>query len=83
MTERVLIKEHLLKRSENENNNVGQFVNYGNNENSESDSEEDFQDGKRLLHRTRTLQGLFPMYIFNFINGFVLNFNNMENMLEL
>ena len=52
MTERVLIKEHLLKRSENENNNVGQFVNYGNNENSESDSEEDFQDGKRLLHRT-------------------------------
>ena len=48
MTGRVLKKF----RSENENNYVGQYVNYGSHENSESASEEDFQDRKRLLHRT-------------------------------
>ena len=49
---RIAIKRYRNNRVAERTENVGQHVNYRNNENSDSDSEEDFQEGIPLVRRT-------------------------------
>ena len=52
MFKRIVIKRHRNNRVTERTENVGEHINYGNNENSDGDSEEDFQDGIPLVRRT-------------------------------
>ena len=49
---RIVIKRHRNNRVAERMENVGQHINYGCNENSDNDSEEDLQEGISLVRRT-------------------------------
>ena len=52
---RIVIKRHRNNLVAERTENVGQHINYGSNENSESDSEEDFQEGIPLVRRAQRI----------------------------
>ena len=49
---RIVIKRHRNNHVEQRSEEFGEHINYGNNENSDSDSEEDFQESIPLVRRT-------------------------------
>ena len=52
---RIVIKRYRNNRVAERTENVGQHINYGTNENSDSDSEENVQDGIPLVRRTHRI----------------------------